>query len=84
MALRKVEIVVTKTVVGSYEARSYPDSQIDAMGFFNLYRVPVYNIVVKGTDKDTKSKAVTFIAPRFMPYFNNPKKPSPITRNWDG
>lgn len=82
--VRKVEIIVTNIVVGSYEARSYPHDQIDATGFYNLYRVPVYKILVVGTDADDKPVSFDFMAPRFMPYFNDPKKPSShySTKGW--
>jgi hypothetical protein len=76
MAARSVDIVVTNTVVSSYEARSYPHEQMDAKGFYNLYRVPVFEILVTGTDADGKKKSLEFRAPRFMPYFNDPTRPS--------
>lgn len=81
---RKVEIVVTSTVVGQYEARSYPDSQIDATGAYSLYRVPVYRIQIKGTDVRGLAKTVDFMAPRFMPYYNDPQRPYPhySARGW--
>lgn len=81
---RKVEIVVTSTVVGQYEARSYPDSQIDATGAYSLYRVPVYRIQIKGTDVRGLAKTVDFMAPRFMPYYNDPQRPDPhySARGW--
>jgi hypothetical protein len=36
MVAKQVEIVVTSVKVSSYEARSYPDQQMDANGFYNL------------------------------------------------
>lgn len=84
MALRKVKITLTKKVVGSYEARSYPHDDYDNDGFIELYKVPVHEIIVAGTDN--KGKPQTFIhkAPRFMPYWNNPKSPDPDykTKGW--
>ena len=80
MAARQVEIVVTNTVLDTYEARSYPDEQMDANGFYNLYRVPVYKILVTGTDVNNNKKSFEFMAPRFMPYFNDPSRPSPHYR----
>jgi hypothetical protein len=77
MAARQVEIVATNTVVDSYEARSYPDSQVDNKGFYNLYKVPVYKILVTGSDGNNKKTSYEFMAPRFMPYFNDPKQPDP-------
>ena len=74
MAGRQVDIVVTNMVVNHYEARSYPDRDRDADGKYKLYSVPVYKILVKGTDGAGKKVTKEFFAPRFMPYFNNPKK----------
>jgi len=84
MTARKVEIIVTNIVVSSYEARSYPDDQPDASGQVPLYRVPVYKILVKGTDAGNNNKSFEFMAPRFMPYFNNPQRPNPhyTTKGW--
>lgn len=77
MAARQVVIVVTNTIVGYYEARSYPDDQKDASGYYNLYKVPIYRILVTGKDDTGKAVSGEYRAPRFMPYFNNPKRPSP-------
>ena len=70
--------------MGNYEARSYPDEQEDASGLIPLYQVPVYKIFVKGTDASNNDKVFEFIAPRFMPYFNNPYRPDPHyrTKGW--
>lgn len=76
MAPRTVEIVVTSVVTGSYEARSYPDEQADANGFYNLYRVPVYRILVQGTDAKNQKSSAEFTAPRFMPFYNDPRHPN--------
>ena len=80
MAARRVEIIVTNVVDGQYEARSYPDEQVDATGLYSLYNVPVYKILVSGTDADGKNVESEFIAPRFMPFFNDPKHPDPHYR----
>jgi hypothetical protein len=77
MAARQVIIDVTSTVVGQYEARSYPDQQEDASGYYNLYKVPLYRILVSGKDDTGKNLSGEYRAPRFMPYYNNPKRPSP-------
>ncbi len=76
MAARRVEIIVTNSIVAQYEARSYPDSQVDANGYYNLYQVPVYRIRVTGTDPAGGKADLEFMAPRFMPYFNDPKNPN--------
>ena len=36
MAARQIVIVVTSSIVGQYEARSYPDEQKDAGGYYSL------------------------------------------------
>jgi hypothetical protein len=77
MPSRQVVIVVTSTIVGQYEARSYPDEQKDTGGYYNLYRVPVYRIILTGTDDAGNKVSGDYRAPRFMPYYNNPKKPDP-------
>jgi hypothetical protein len=77
MAGRAVEIVVTNNVVAQYEARSYPDQQTDSNGRYNLYLVPVYRIQVIGTDAANAKASIDFTAPRFMPYYNDPKHPDP-------
>jgi hypothetical protein len=84
MEPKQVDILVTNTVVDSYEARSYPDEQKDTQGYYNLYRVPVYKILVTGSDGGNIKKSVEFTAPRFMPFFNNPTRPDPhyLTKGW--
>ncbi|MCC6294240.1 MAG: hypothetical protein IT164_16445 [Bryobacterales bacterium] len=77
MKLRRVTIIVTNLVIGSYEARSYPDEQKDASGQFPLYSVPVYTIRVRGTDDAGNPVLKDFMAPRFMPYYNKPASPVP-------
>ena len=84
MTARQVEIVVTNIAVGNYEARAYPHDETDANGLTPLYRVPVYKILVKGTDTNNKNKVFEFMAPRFMPYYNNPQRPNShyTTKGW--
>lgn len=77
MAGRQVDVVITNMIVNQYEARSYPDDETDAYGKYKLYSVPVYRILVKGTDADGNKVTKEFAAPRFMPFFNNPKKKDP-------
>src|SRR4051812_31185908 len=77
MAIRKVTITLTSLVVGSYEARAYPDDDVDNNGLWELYKVPVYEILIAGTDDAGKAITLKHQAPRFMPYFNDPKKPDP-------
>jgi hypothetical protein len=61
MEVRPVKIIVTENVVGTYEARSYPDDQRDKDGYYNVYSVPVYSILVEGLDNHGKSKTMKFI-----------------------
>jgi hypothetical protein len=71
---RKVTITLTNKVIGSYEARSYPDDDYDNNGKIELYKVPVYEILVSGKDNAGNTTAYIHKAPRFMPYWNDPKK----------
>jgi hypothetical protein len=84
MTAKRVEIIVTNIVVGSYEARSYPDDEEDADGLTPLYKVPVHKILVQGADANNNNKVFEFMAPRFMPYFNNPEQPDTdyTTKGW--
>ncbi len=75
MATRQVTVTLTNSVVGSYEARSYPDDDYDNNGKIELYKVPVHKIIVSGTDSTGNAKTIDYKAPRFMPYWNDPKKP---------
>lgn len=71
--LRKVTITITNKVVGDYEARSYPDDDIDNNGKIELYKVPVYEILIEGKDDADNAQTYRHKAPRFMPYYNDPK-----------
>lgn len=73
---RKVTIKVTSKIVGKYEARSYPDDDIDNNGLQELYEVPVYEIIIEGTDEKGNAQTFKHQAPRFMPYWNDPKAPN--------
>jgi hypothetical protein len=46
--------------------------------------VPVYRIVVAGTEANNQASSFEFMAPRFMPFFNDPKRPDPhyAARGW--
>jgi hypothetical protein len=77
MASKNVEIVVTNSVVAHYEARSYPDQQTDDAGYYPLYKVPVHRILVRGKNAAGAATSIEFMAPRFMPYFNDPARPDP-------
>lgn len=75
MALRKVKILVSAKEVGKYEARSYPEDSLTDQDWIELYEVPVYQIVLSGVDDDGADQTFEFQAPRFMPYYNDPKNP---------
>lgn len=77
MGTRKVTIKLSKKVVGNYEARSYPHDDINGNGKIELYKVPLYEIRVSGIDDSGAAVTFTYKAPRFMPYWNNPKAPDP-------
>jgi len=84
MAARRVTITLTNRISGQYEARSYPDDDIDNDGLIELYTVPVYEVLIDGTDDAGNAVRHTHQAPRFMPYYNDPAKPDPhyTTRGW--
>jgi hypothetical protein len=75
MAARQVTITLTKKVVGHYEARSYPDADSNNDGKWELYRVPVHEILIAGTEDDGTANTYTHQGPRFMPFFNDPAAP---------
>ena len=84
MGIRKVTIDVTGKVVGQYEARSYPQDWRSDPAQIELYNVPLYQIVVSGSDDGGSEQAYEFSAPRFMPYWNDPAAPNLhyATRGW--
>jgi hypothetical protein len=84
MAARKVTITLTSRIVDYYEARSYPDDDRDNNGLWELYKVPVYEVLVAGADGAGAATAYKHQAPRFMPYFNDPAKPDHhySTKGW--
>ena len=84
MSVRKVTVEITAKVVGKYEARSYPHDSFTDPAQIELYAVPLYQILVSGTDAAGLAKSFEFAAPRFMPYWNNPKAPDPhyTARGW--
>ncbi|HEU5135734.1 MAG TPA: hypothetical protein VFU13_11365 [Steroidobacteraceae bacterium] len=84
MKSRRVTVNISNKIVGSYEARSYPDDDIDNDGKIELYKVPVYEITVSGSDATGKATTHQHKAPRFMPYWNDPAKPDTHykTRGW--
>ena len=45
-------IVVTNKIIGKYEARSYPQDDINNNGKTELYEVDVYEILLTGKDNE--------------------------------
>jgi hypothetical protein len=84
MAARQVTITLTSKVVGHYEARSYPDDDYNNDGMWELYSVPVHEILVTGTEDDGTASTYTHQGPRFMPFFNDTAAPegSYKSRGW--
>ncbi|MFT3816405.1 MAG: hypothetical protein QM750_02035 [Rubrivivax sp.] len=84
MSIRKVTIDVTGKAVGKYEARSYPQDWRSDPEQIELYSVPLYQILVSGTDDSGAEQTYEFSAPRFMPYWNDPADPDKhyATRGW--
>ena len=81
MAVRKVVIHVSNKVVGQYEARSYPHDCMTDDNWIELYEVPVYEITISGRDDAGVAQSFVHQAPRFMPYWNDPKvHPNPHNR----
>lgn len=75
--LRTVSILVSGTITGDlYYARSYPDDDFDNNGKVERYETPVYWIYIDGTDLSGSPVRKTWKCLRFMPYWNDPKKPS--------
>lgn len=74
--IRNVTIVVTNKIVGTYEARSYPDDDYNGNGLVELYEVDIHEILIRGLDENGKNVEKKWEAPRFMPYWNNPQNPN--------
>lgn len=74
--IRQVTITITNKKNGVYEARSYPHDDINSNGKIELYEVDVYDIIINGKDDNGIPQTFKHIAPRFMPYYNNRKKPN--------
>ena len=71
--LKDVTIIVSSQKTGeNYYSRSYPDDDYNDNGKIELYATPVYMIFIKSEGKSKAWKAL-----RFMPYWNDPKRPSP-------
>lgn len=76
--LRTVVLVVSaQKTPDTYAARSYPDDDYDNNGKIELYGTPVFKVFIQGTDTNGKAVSHEWKALRFMPYWNDPKSPSP-------
>jgi hypothetical protein len=85
LALRKVIITLTNKILGQYEARSYPHDNMTDDNLIELYNVPIFEIVISGTDDSKQKKEFLHKAPRFFPYWNDPKvfpDPHYKTKGW--
>lgn len=71
--LSKVLVVVSNVKTGdTYLCRSYPDDDINNNGKIELYRTPVYKVIIKGLDSTNSMLSKEWPAVRFMPYWNDP------------
>src|SRR5262249_60744748 len=75
--LRKVLIRVSGNVTSDvYLARSWPDDDRDDDGLIEIHEVPIYKVYLEGTDAAGNDVKETWTALRFMPFWNDPKRPS--------
>lgn len=75
-ALRNVTIVVSSHKTADvYYARSYPDSDINNDGRIERYRTPVYKVFLKGKNAAGGAVQIDWRALRFMPFWNDPRRP---------
>lgn len=80
--LRKVTILISNLRTPDvYLAKSYPDADFNDDGIRELYKAPVYKVFLKGTDDAGADATKEWKALRFMPYWNDPKKPNPNYRH---
>jgi hypothetical protein len=75
-ALRVVDVIVSAKRTGEfYEARSYPSDDFNGNGLTELYKAPLFFVHVDGVDGKGAHVRREWKAPRFMPYYNDPKDP---------
>ena len=78
MSLRAVDVVVSNKRTGeSYEAKSYPCLDHDGDGLAEFYNTPVFYVYIDGISNTGARDRRIWKAPRFMPFWNDPKAPSP-------
>ena len=83
--LRKTTLTISNTQTGDkYYAKSYPDADYDNNGRMEAYETPVYWFYIEGKDHAGRSKKIKWKALRFMPYWNDPARPSTHyrTKGW--
>jgi len=76
MPFRDVLITISnQTTGGKYWASSYPSRDLNGDTKEESYSVPVYKVFISGTDAKGNRIVKSWAALRFMPYWNDPKKP---------
>lgn len=84
--LRKVLVTVSAVKTGEeYRlAKSYPDNDLNDDLRMEVYTTPVYKIFLDGTDEGGNALRKEWAALRFMPYWNDPRRPNPhyATKGW--
>jgi hypothetical protein len=79
--MRPVSITVTaEKAAGTYLSRSYPSSDYDSNGMIELYKTPLYKVLIEGTTADGGKVTKVWSAIRFAPYYNDPTQPDPHYR----
>lgn len=77
-SLRSVTVVVTGDQTGeTYLARAYPTADVNGNGKIELYRVPVFSVDLVGSNAADNPVTISWSGLRFMPYYNDPKRPNP-------
>src|SRR5688500_12262375 len=78
MSSRSVLVTVSNKKTGDlYLARSYPASDYDRNGKMELYKAPVYQVYIDGTDDTGGKTRKSWTAVRFAPYYNDPNHAEP-------
>lgn len=91
MAILRDVLIIVSNIKSStnnkpvfYLARSFPDDDRNNNGRIETYHVPVYKVFIEGTDSGGSKIKKEWNALRFMPYWNDPKKPDSHyhTKGW--
>ena len=71
-SLNEVLITISGELTGdTYEARSYPDDDLNNNGLNELYKTPVFKVFLSQGSNLKEWKAL-----RFMPFWNDPRRPT--------